>query len=111
MQPRLIRLRDVPTYLGTNIRWFNKVIRPHLHEYTMCNHGVVFDRLDLDAWIEEYKECNERPTTDRRKKVWDAKNRQVSLKEAPSGISTSRYSDDDYAKALAQATSPKPNAT
>ena len=55
MQPRLIRLKDASKYLGMNKNRFNKEVRPFLRELRIGAHGVAFDRLDLDQWVEDYK--------------------------------------------------------
>ena len=53
--PRLIRLRDAPTYLGMNRNLFNAEIRPTLKELRIGKQGIAFDRIDLDEWVESYK--------------------------------------------------------
>lgn len=40
---------------------FNSEVRPHVPEVPIGKQGVAFDRLDLDAWWEEYKSKNARP--------------------------------------------------
>lgn len=60
-QPRVIRLRDAANYLGMDPNRFNSEVRPHLIEFSVGKQGVGFDRLDLDAWFEEYKGSNGRP--------------------------------------------------
>jgi hypothetical protein len=62
MQPRLIRLRDAPNYVGVDRNRLNSEIRPTLIEIPIGQHGIAFDRLDLDAWVDHYKSCNIRPT-------------------------------------------------
>jgi len=51
--PRLIRLRDAPIYLGMDIQVFNLMVRPFLSEIKISTQRIVFDRLDLDAWVED----------------------------------------------------------
>jgi hypothetical protein len=58
IQPRLLRLRDAPTYLGMNINYFNAEVRPHLVTIRIGKQGIAFDRLDLDAFAERYKQQN-----------------------------------------------------
>jgi hypothetical protein len=58
LQPRLIRLKNAPKYLGTNINYFNRYIRPYLTEIRLSRQNVSFDRLDLDHWVEHYKNRN-----------------------------------------------------
>ena len=59
--PRLIRLRDAPAYLGMDRNRFNQTVRPCLIEIPIGDQGIAFDRLDLDAWAEDYKSRNGRP--------------------------------------------------
>ena len=59
--PRFIRLRDAPAYLGMNINRFNKEVKPHLIKIPIGKRGIAFDRVELDAWADEYKRCNGRP--------------------------------------------------
>lgn len=58
LQPQLIRLKNVSQYLGTNINYFNRYIRPHLKEIRLSKQNVSFDRLDLDRWVEEHKKLD-----------------------------------------------------
>ncbi len=68
--PRVLRLRDAPRYLGMNRNRFNSDVRPFLSEVRIGRQGVAFDRLELDAWWEQYKSRNGRPAA-RRNKPWD----------------------------------------
>ena len=52
--PRLIRLRDAPGYLGMDRNKFNADVRPRLTEIPLGKQSIAFDRLELDAWAEEY---------------------------------------------------------
>ena len=58
--PRFIRLRDAPFYLGMERNRFNQDVRPYVDEIPIGKQGVAFDRLDLDAWADEYKRHNTR---------------------------------------------------
>jgi hypothetical protein len=58
--PSFIRLRDAPTYLGVDRNRFNAEIRPALTEIPIGVQGVAFDRLDLDAWADDYVHRNGR---------------------------------------------------
>ncbi len=98
-QPRVIRLKDAPSYLGMDRSIFNTEVRPSLTEFPVGSQGIGFDRLELDAWFEHYKQCNGRPA--RRRNVWDEKERQASPSEVISGTSTRKSVDRGYAKALA----------
>ncbi len=59
--PRLIRLRDVPHYLGMDRNRFSSEVRPYLTEIPIGKQGIAFDRIDLDAWVDEYKDRYGRP--------------------------------------------------
>ncbi len=58
--PRFIRLRDAPHYLGMDRNRFNRDVRPYVDEIPIGRQGVAFDRLDLDAWADNYKQHNTR---------------------------------------------------
>ena len=108
--PRLIRLRDAPGYLGMDPNRFNEEVRPYLIEIPIGKQGIGFDRLDLDAWFEDYKSRNGRPG--KRKgvdKPWDARKSLVSTKGKGSGRLTRSSEEEEFARALARATSKKPN--
>ena len=100
--PRLLRLRDAPGYLGMDRNRFNLEARPYLVEIPIGAQGVAFDRLDLDAWVEDYKCRNGRPGQPRGDRLWDAKKRRASSNAAGSGTSTSMSKAYDFAKARAQ---------
>lgn len=111
--PRLIRLRDAPTYLGMDRHRFNKEVRPSLTEVPMGTQGIAFDRLDLDAWVDDYIQCSGRPAVTKQRSLeqWDEKSRQVSLKGETTGMSIKRSLDAEFEKALVRATSKKQKNT
>ena len=55
MEQRLIRLKDAPKYLAMNKNWFNQEVRPHIPEMRLSKQAVAFDKLDLDAWVDQTK--------------------------------------------------------
>lgn len=61
MQPRLIRLRDAPKYLGMDRNRFNNEVRPFLVTVKIGQQGIAFDRLDLDQWADGYKKQQGKP--------------------------------------------------
>ncbi|HHT9843885.1 TPA: hypothetical protein ACT9I4_002003 [Legionella pneumophila] len=107
--PRLIRLRDAPTYLGMDRHRFNKDVRPNLTEIPMGAQGVAFDRLDLDAWVDDYIQCSGRPAVTRQRSLgqWDEKEHQGCRNAAISGVLIKRSSEEDFVKALERAVSKK----
>ena len=53
---------------------FNSEVCPYLVEIRIGEQGIAFDRLDLDAWVDQYKARNGRPASNLRGKAsWDAK--------------------------------------
>jgi hypothetical protein len=110
LQPRVVRFRDAPFYLGMDRNRFNAEVRPFLTEVPIGTQGIGFDRLELDAWFEDYKSCNGRPAQ-KGEFSWDANESPASLSGPGSGTSTSTSSGGEFAKALAQLASKKPNKT
>jgi len=58
--PRLVRFRDAPAYLGMDRNRFNAEVRPFLTKIPIGQQGIAFDRLELDAWVEDYVSRNGR---------------------------------------------------
>ena len=111
--PRLVRLRDAPGYLGMDRHRFNDEVRPNMTEIPIGSQGVAFDRLDLDAWVDDYKRCSGRPAVTRQRSLeqWDEKNRQVFSKEGSTGMLIKQSLDAEFEKALVRATSKKQKNT
>ena len=100
--PRLVRLRDVPSYLGMDRHRFNKEVRSKIEEIRIGKQGIAFDRLDLDAWADQYRQRVNRPKLTERGELWVETKQQVSLKEANIGILINKSLDDEFEKVLAQ---------
>jgi hypothetical protein len=60
LTPRLVRLRDAPYYLGMDRNRFNREVRPFITSIPIGRQGIAFDRLELGAWLEDYKSRNGR---------------------------------------------------
>jgi hypothetical protein len=88
---------------------FNKEVRPHLIEIPIGKQGIGFDRLDLDAWVDNYKTCNGRPAKAKGVTSWDAERYLASSSEPGRGTSTSGSSGRDFARALEQLNLRRPN--
>ena len=108
--PRFIRFRDAPLFLGMDRNRFNAEVRPYLTKIPIGKRGIAFDRLELDAWVEDYKSRNGRPA--KRSETWDAISHRVSSCEAESGglIKESRDTDD-WQKVAARIILRRRNAT
>lgn len=110
--PRVIRLRDAPQYLGMDPNRFNEEVRPHVVEIPIGVHGIAFDRLDLDAWFEEYKDRNGRPgKAIGGKPPWDREFHQGSESVGKSGTSGKQSDVTEFEKALERVASRKPRGT
>jgi hypothetical protein len=99
--PRLLRLRDAPRYLGMDKNRFNREVRPYLVVIPIGKHGVAFDRLDLDAWVDEYKRHNGWSTAQsERTRPWETRGQQALPSAVASGISTRCSEERAFARAL-----------
>ena len=106
--PRVLRFRDAPAYLGMDRNRFNAEVRPYLTEVPIGTQGIGFDRLELDAWFEDYKNCNGRPAR-KGETPWDANKYPASSAGQASGMSTSTSVGGEFAKALEQVKSKRRN--
>ena len=98
--PRLIRLRDAPGYCGMDLNRFNAEVRPHLIEIPIGKQGIAFDRLDLDAWVDQYIDRNGRPGKAMGgKPPWDRKFHQGSENVGTRGTSGKQLEIIEYEKA------------
>lgn len=108
--PRLLRLRDAPAYFGMDRNRFGAEVRPFITAIPIGRQGIAFDRLELDAWVEEYMSRNGRPGRLQGERPWDVvEGRQASSNDAASGTSTNGSKGREFAKALAQINWPRPN--
>jgi len=105
--PRLIRFRDAPAYLGMDRNRFNAEVRPHVTEIRIGTQGVAFDRLELDAWADEYIASNGRPGRSKGDTTWDVNAAPDSTFVEGSGTSTNSFEVAEFAKALEKANSRK----
>jgi len=104
---RVIRLKNAPAYLGMDKNRFNREIRPYLVPLPIGKRGVAFDRFDLDAWVEQYKQLCSCPGADNRRHLWARKEYQDFKKSVQFGTSTRGSTATDFAKVLEQVTSKK----
>jgi hypothetical protein len=106
LQPRIIRFRDAPFYLGMDRNRFNVEVRPYVTEVPIGKQGVGFDRLELDAWLDNYIARNGRPAQ-KGSKRWDANESPASSRGAGYGMSTNGSRGGEFARALDQIASRK----
>ena len=113
IQPRLIRLRDASVYLGMDKNRFNREIRHQLTEIPIGSQGIAFDRLEMDAWVEQYKSRCGRSQKHRGDLLCQSESR-ASINEAhrASGTLINASKDmDEFTRALAQVTTRKRSNT
>jgi hypothetical protein len=108
--PRIIRFRDAPRYAGMDKNRFNAEVRPYLTEVPIGTQGIGFDRLELDAWIDDYIARNGRPAR-KGALTWDANEYRASSCGPGSGTSRSASAGGEFARALEQVKSRKRNDT
>ena len=101
--PRFIRLRDAYFYLGMDRNRFNAEVRPYVTEVRIGTQGIAFDRLELDAWADQYKSRNGRPGLSKGDRIWDAKERQGSSGDKGAGTSTSASAGGAFVRFAAHA--------
>ena len=108
--PRLIRLRDAPSYVGMDRNRFNQEVRPQIPSVVIGIQGIAFDRLDLDRWVDDYMRRNGRPASPSEgESLWDVSKAQGFATGTGFGTSKNKSSDTRFARALAQAASKKPS--
>ena len=97
IQPRLIRYRDAPFYMGMDKNRFNQEVHPFIADFPMGWQGIAVDRLDLEEWKDEYKS--------RAGRLGDElcqKELQVLPKGETTGTSIKSSEEQDFMKALEQ---------
>ena len=103
LQPRIIRAGQAPTYCGMGRELFAEQIRPYVSEIEMGKQGVGFDRLELDAALDEYISRRGRAPAQKWSDTKCRKMGTVSAFGAAPGTSKRGLTDSEYAKALDQA--------
>ncbi|WP_236193561.1 hypothetical protein [Pseudomonas faucium] len=127
LQPRFLRAKDAPGYLGMCKDEFKNTVRPHVREFPIGKQGIGFDRLELDAWADAYIEAmavekasnqdNNRPRSvskagESKETPWPKRQSQGSRKcPAASGKSTRSTGENEFKKALALVIGRKPSST
>lgn len=103
---RLLKLCEASAYLSMCETTFNKLVRNNVPEMQR-GKNVIFDRLDIDEWVVQFKEANGKPKMEATK--WQRKQRD--LKNAvKSGTSKKLSSVNSFDAALAKRNSKKQNA-
>ncbi len=110
--PRLIRAGQAPAYLGMSRDRFDADVRPFVKSAKLGKQGVVFDRLDLDRFADQYMDSNGRRPDE--KGVLCGKTQLLDSASArTSGTSTVSLSKDmdRFSKALARAIQSRQHAS
>jgi hypothetical protein len=90
---------------------FNVEVRPLLTEVRIGKQGIAFDRLELDAWVDDYLARNGRPGRSKGATIWDANGIQACKSGNTAGSSTNKSAGSVFAEALEQINSRKPNGS
>lgn len=110
--PRFIRLKHAPNYLGMDKNRFNAEVRPFVTEIRVGFQGIAFDRLDLDAFADDYKRRNGRPGKKKGgNEPWREERHADSSRKAKYGTLTKSSEAIEFEKALEQATSRRRSVT
>lgn len=100
LQPRLIRMKDAPKYLGMTKNKFKADVRPSLKFVSIGKRGIAFDKLDLDTWVEQKKRCDGRPND--RSNTWDVNAYRDSTRVEAPGTLIKPSSEEEFTKILKQ---------
>jgi hypothetical protein len=114
--PRVIRAGAAPTYLGMDRNRFNREVKPFLLAVSIGNQGIGYDRLDLDAWWEQYKRRNGRPGAHYKEgdEQWEEAivgYADGQINRVVSGTSRRSSTEKQFMKAVEQATKRKQKGT
>lgn len=102
-------MRDAPNYLGMSKDEFVRTVRPIVNEFSVGRRGIAFDRLDLDAWADEYKRRNGRPKMNGDSR-WDVQERgESSSKKTEQGPSTKSTVESESLPDLVSSRKVKPS--
>src|SRR5882762_3685325 len=94
---------------------FNRLVRPYVRVIPIGDRGIAFDRLELDAWAEEYCRCNGRPAPKKEGQLCRSEHQdsiEGARRVARNGTSTNGSNAmDAFARALELTMKRRPNAT
>jgi hypothetical protein len=110
--PRFIRHKDAPAYLGVDRNKFNAEIRPRLVEIPLGTRSLAFDRLDLDAWADDYKNRNGRSSRISGKLTCEQEQKAFKSPTQARGLSTKSTKSSVFSSASASSvkTTPRPGS-
>ena len=93
---RCLSKKEAASYLGIGVTLLTELGIPFVKLGNRC----LYDRVDLDVWIEEYKQCEHGRA--RKEATWP-KHKKVSTEErnlASGGLQQHSQTAKEYAKAL-----------
>jgi len=101
---RCLSREQAAAYLGIGVTLLTELNVPFVKMGRRC----VFDTLDLDAWLDEYKQ-REHWRAGKEKTLWPVKTESIGDRIAGSGgLQQRSQTANDYAKALGLKTEKKP---
>lgn len=102
LQPRIVRAGQAPAYCGMGRELFSDQIRPFVSVIEMGKQGLGFDRLELDAALDEYISRRGRAPAQKWSNAKCQKTGMVSALGVAPGTSRNELTDRGFAKALDQ---------
>lgn len=102
-QPRIIRAGSAYRYCGMGRELFNEEIRPFVREIPIGQQGIGFDRLELDAALDEYIARRGHAPAQKWSDTSCRKTAMASASVAGSGISKRELMGDDFGSLLERA--------
>jgi hypothetical protein len=92
---------------------FNREVRHQLTEIPIGKQGIAFDRLEMDAWVEQYKSRCGCSTNHRSNSLCRKEHRASSSGAKTASGQSTNVSEDmaAFSKALARVTGRKPSNT
>lgn len=113
--PRILRPNDAAYYCGMGRTLFERIIRPVVPTIRLGDIGIGYDRIDLDAAIDDYKARNTGPCppSPEQQHTWQkneqSKDSHSTRKRAKAESSKQSRDSEKFADALRQVRGEKPN--
>jgi hypothetical protein len=91
-----------------DVNRFNTEVRPYLTEFPIGIQGIGFDRIEMDAYADQYVSRNGRPPEIRRER-WDTQEDHQGCNNAveSGGLINESEDTDDWLRAVEQQNSQK----
>lgn len=108
LQPRIVRQRDAPGYVGVDRNKFDAEWRPYLTEVPLGQRALGYDRLELDRLADAYIAARGRPGRNMEGAICELGQTESSLPEMAGGSSTSSTRARGFSSASARSARHRP---